>query len=151
MNVAGFGCSPLMFASNQDKVGYGKRKLEQVCAAVKDKVAVALDLESDMIEKKEDKGHCCPKGKDLDRLNMVREKVKFSERKDQLKYLTLVPDSWTVKEMEDFFGRGNSIARKSKELKKEKGLVPRKRIAKKKGKVLVTDIAESVAAFYEDD
>ena len=44
---------------------------------------------------------------------------------------------------------GNSIVRKSKESKKEKGLVPE--IAKKKGKVLVTDIAESVAAFYEDD
>ena len=43
----------------------------------------------------------------------------------------------------------NSIARKSKELKKEKGLVPE--IAKKKSKVLATDIAESVAAFYEDD
>ena len=146
MSVAGFGCSPLKFVSNQDKVGYGKGKSEQVCAAVKDKVAVALDSESDLIEKKEDKVHCCRKGKDLDRLMaMVREKVKFSERKDQLKYLTLVPDSWTVKEIEDFFGVGNSIARKSKELKKEKGLVPE--IAKKKGKILATDIAEGVAAF----
>ena len=144
MSIVGFGCSPLKFVSNRDKVGYGKRKIEQVCAAVKDKVAVALDLESDLIEKKEDKVHCCQKSKDLDRLmDMVTEKVKFSERKDQLKYLTLVPDSWTVKEIEDFFGVGNSIARKSKELKKEKGLVPE--IAK--GKVLVTDIAESVAAF----
>ena len=44
---------------------------------------------------------------------------------------------------------GNSIVRKSKESKKEKGLVPE--IVKKKGKVLATDIAESVAAFYEDD
>ena len=64
--------------------------------------------------------------------------------------MTLVPDSWTFREIEDFFGRGNSITRKSKELKKGKGLVPE--IAKKKkGKVLVTDIAESVGAFYEDD
>ena len=133
----------------QDKVGYGK-KIEQVCAAVKDKVANALDLESDLIEKKEDKVHCCQKGKDLNRLmDMVREKVKFSKRKDQLKYLTLVPDSWTIKKIEDFLVVGNSTARKSKELKKGKGLVPE--IAKKKVKVLVTDIAESVAAFYEDD
>ena len=63
--------------------------------------------------------------------------------------MTLVPDSWTVTEIEHFFGVGNSIARKSKELKKEKGLVPE--IATKKGKVLAKDIAESVAAFYEDD
>ena len=62
---------------------------------------------------------------------MVREKVKFSERNDQLKYLTLVPDSWTVKGIKDFFGVGNSIARKSKELKREIGLVPE--IAKTKG------------------
>ena len=68
VSVAGFGCSPFKFVRNRDKVGYGKRKLEQVCAAVKDKVAVALDLESDFIEKKEDKVHCCQKGKDLDRL-----------------------------------------------------------------------------------
>ena len=103
MSVAGFGCSPLKFLSNQDKVGYGKRNLEQVCAAVKDKVAVALDLESDSIENKEDKVHRCQQGKDLDRLIvMVREKVKFSERRDRLKYLTLVTDSWTVKEIEDF-------------------------------------------------
>ena len=63
MSDARFGCSPLKFASNQDKVGYGKRKLEQVCAAVKDKVAVAIDLESDLIDKKEGKVHCCEKGK----------------------------------------------------------------------------------------
>ena len=150
MSVAGFGCSPLKFVSNEDKVGYGKRKLEQVCAAVKDKVAVALDLEIDLIEKKEDKAQCCQKGKDLDGLmDMVRDKVKFSKRKDQLKYLTLVPDSWTVEEIEDFFGVVNSITRKSKELQKEKGLVPK--IAKKKGKVLLKDIAESVAAFYENN
>ena len=103
MSVAGLGCSPLKFLSNRDKVGYGKRKLEQVCAAVKDKVVVALDLESDLIENKEDKVHRCRQGKDLDRLIvMVREKVKFSERRDRLKYLTLVTDSWTVKEIEDF-------------------------------------------------
>ena len=53
-------------------------------------------------------------------MDMVRKKVKLSERKNQLKYLILVPDSWTVKEIEDFFSAGNSIARKSKELKKEK-------------------------------
>ena len=103
-----------------------------MCYTVKDKVAVALDLKSDLIEKKEDKVNCRQKGKDLDKLmDMVREKVKFLERKDQLQYLTLVPDSWTVREIEDFFGRGNSITRKSKELKKGKGLVPE--IAKKKG------------------
>ena len=45
-NVAGFGCSPLKFVSNWDKVGYGKRKLEQFCAEVKDKVVIALDLET---------------------------------------------------------------------------------------------------------
>ena len=131
-------------------MGYGKGKLEQVCPALKDKVAVALDLESDLIEKKEDKVHCYQKGKDLNRLmDMVRKKVILSERKNQLKYLILVPDSWTVKEIEDFFSAGNSIARKSKELKKEKWLVPE--IAKKKDKVLVTDIAECVAAFHEDN
>lgn len=36
-------------------------------------------------------------------MDMLREKVKFSERMNQLKYLTLVPDNWTVKEIEDFF------------------------------------------------
>ena len=73
MSVAGFGCLPLKFVSNWDKVGYGKRKLEHVCTAAKDKVTVALDLESDFIEKKEDKVHCCQKGRDLDRLmDMVK-------------------------------------------------------------------------------
>ena len=86
MNIARLGCSPLKFVSNPDKVGYGKRKLEQVCVALKDKVALALDLESDLIEDKVDKVHCYQKGKDLDRLmDMVREKVKFSEGKSQLK------------------------------------------------------------------
>ena len=62
--------------------------------------------------------------------------------------MTLVPESWTVKAMEDFFSVGNSIVRKSDELKKEKGLVPE--ITKKKGKVMATNIAESIATFYED-
>ena len=107
-------------------------------------------MESDFIEKKEDKVDCCQNGKDLDRpMDIVREKVKFSERKYQLKYLTLVPESWTVKAVEDFFGVGNSIVRKSDELKKEKGLVPE--ITKKNGKLMATNIAESIATFYEDD
>ena len=125
MNIARLGCSPLKFVSNPDKVGYGKRKLEQICVAVKDKVALTLDLESDLIEDKVDKVHCYQKGKDLDRLmDMVREKVKFSEGKSQLKNQTLVPDSWTVKEIEDFFGVSYSIIKKLKELKIGKGLVP---------------------------
>ena len=36
--------------------------------------------------------------------------------------MTLVPDSLTIKEIEDFFSVGNSFARKSEESKKEKGL-----------------------------
>ena len=58
-----------------------KRKLEQFCAAAKHKVAVAVDLENDLIKKKEDKVHCCQRGEDLNRLtDMVSEKIKFLER-----------------------------------------------------------------------
>ena len=77
MSVAGFGFLHWNLSAIEIKWVMEKAIWTSLCA-VKDKVAIPLDLESNLIEKEEDKVHCYQKGKDLDRLmDMVGQKVKF--------------------------------------------------------------------------
>ena len=65
-----------------------------------------------MIHKKEN-DVCCKKAEDLDRLFLIKEKVTSANTEEKAKLLTLVPGSWTLKEIEEFFNVSNRIARNS--------------------------------------
>lgn len=143
------GCSPVKYVSSRDSIAYGKRKLDEVYTAVKEKFSNVLNIEGEDISRQTTECKC-QKGKDLDRLmHMIKAKIEHSDKEVQLKLLTLVPESWTIKEIQEFFSVSNSMARKSKQLRDVKGLLPE--ISKKKGRAINVDIANSVKEFFQND
>ena len=97
--------------SEKDRVNYRKRKLDQVYPVVKGRFSSVLNIEDDS-QKENDV--CCKKAEDLDRLMfLIKEKVTSAKTEEKAKLLTLVPRSWTLKEIEEFFNVSNRIARNS--------------------------------------
>ena len=84
---------------------------------------------------------------------MIRQlKDKFSKtgkRGEQMQILTLLPQSWSVKKIEKEFGVSNYMARKSKELVKEKGILSTPN--PKPGSSLPQETTDLVTQFYESD
>ena len=145
------GCSPIKSVSARDKVGYGKRKLQEICNAVTEILGTVLSVEGNEIVCQERKNkQCCQKSEDLDRLmGLIKDKLVVSTNEEEVKLLTLVPESWTIREAQYFFAVSQSMVRKAKSIRKEKGLLPN--IDKRKGRSLSDEIVESVIKFYEND
>ena len=103
-------CSTLKHVSERDSVSYGKRKLDQVYTVVKDRFSSVLKIEDDL---QKEKVACSKKAEKLDRLFLIKGKVTSAKTEEKAKLLTLVPDRWTLKEIEEFFHVSNRIARNS--------------------------------------
>ena len=130
-----------------DRVSYGKRKLDQVCTVVKDRFSSVLNIEDDS---QKENVVCCMKAEDLDRLMfLIKEKITSAKTEEKAKLLILVPDCWTLKEIEEFFHVSNRIARSSRVLKNEKGLLPK--VESRREKVLLEEIRDTVVNFYLSD
>jgi hypothetical protein len=83
-----------------NKPSLGKRKIKQVEEAVIKKLATALDItESDLVApKNEVLKEIQTKAGDLDFLvECMKEKLKVSNRRQQLQILTLTPKSWSIR------------------------------------------------------
>ena len=93
---------------------------------------------------------CCKRAEDLDGLMfLIKEKVTSVKTERKAKLLNLVPESWTLKEIEEFFHVSNRIARNSRVLKNEKGLLPK--AESKRRKDLPNEIRDRVINFYQSD
>ena len=93
---------------------------------------------------------CCKRAEDLDRLMfLIKEKVTSVKTERKAKLLNLVPESWTLKKIEEFFHVSNRIARNSRVLKNEKGLLPK--AESKRRKDLPNEIRDRVINFYQSD
>ena len=140
-------CLPLKHVSERDRVSPGKRKLHQVYIVVKDRFSSVLNIEDDS---QKENVVCCKKAEDLDGLIfLTKEKVTSTKTEEKEKLLTLVPDSWTLKEIEEFFHKSNRIARNSPVLKNEKGLLPK--VESRRGKVLPKEINDRVINSYQSN
>ena len=92
----------------------------------------------------------CKKAEDLDGLMvLIKKKVTSAKTEEKAKLQTLVPDSWTLKEIEEFFHVSNRIARNSRVLKNEKGLLPK--VESRNRKVLLEEIRDRVINCYQSD
>ena len=76
-SVEVLGCSPIKCVSERDKLNYGKRKLDEVCTAVKEKFGSVLNVASENIVVNKNEEHCCQKTQDLDRLMDMVKAVLF--------------------------------------------------------------------------
>ena len=85
---------------SSSKPAVGKRKLKQVEEAVSKKLATVLNVtESDFgtSDNFELTNDIQTKADDLDYLvDCMKEKLKISNRREQLQVLTLIPKSWSV-------------------------------------------------------
>lgn len=83
-------------------------------------------------------------------LNQLKNKFyQTSKRSEKITILTLLPQSWSLKKIEEEFGVSNYMARKVKDLVKEKGILSTPN--PKPGKMLNNVIAQLVVNFYSED
>ena len=91
----------------------------------------------------------CTNCKDLERLIvLIKEKLEISSPRDQIKILTLTPESWSIKKTVQEFGV-NEYVKCARELKKERGILaePKQKVRK----ALSGDVSEIVSNFYQQD
>ena len=142
------GCTPVKLISKRDRVAYYKRKVSNVHANVKTKLTKVLDL--DEPELKHPDNEQCDECKDLERLiNLMKEKCHLSTKREKIKILTLVPQSWSTKKTVQEFGVTEYMVRKARNLRKANGILADPEA--KKGKQLAADLVDRVVAFYQSD
>ena len=145
-------CFPLRSVSQRDKISYGKRKVSQVYAASAAFIADVLDVSTDDItlNKSVNNAEYCQKATDFNRLmESVKEIFSISSRQEKIKLLTLVPPSWTIKDSSSYFGVSESMIKKARKLKSEKGLLAEPN--KKLGKKVSEDMVKCILDFYQSD
>ena len=112
---------------------YSRHKVKKITEAMKRTVITgeATDDGSEMIQQ-------------------LKEKFQSTtQRSEQLQILTVLPKSWSLKKIQQEFGVSNYMARKSKELVKEKGVLSLP--SPKPGPSLPPETVEMVHVFYESD
>ncbi len=83
-------------------------------------------------------------------LKQLKDKFKnTTQRSEQIQILTVLPRSWSVKKIQNEFGVTNYMARKSKELVKEKGALSTP--DRKEGPSLPSEVINLVDGFYQSD
>ena len=82
----------------------------------------------------------CTNCKDLERLIvLIKEKLEISSPRDQIKILTLTPESWSIKKTVQEFGVTEYKVKCDRELKKERGISAEPK--QKVGKALSRDVS----------
>ena len=83
----------------------------------------------------------CTNCKDLERLIvLIKEKLEISSPRDQIKILTLTPESWSIKKIVQEFGVAEYKVKCARELKKESGILAEPK--QKFEKALSGDVSE---------
>ena len=92
----------------------------------------------------------CLQCKDLDRLILLsKEKCSTATRQEQIKLLTLIPQSWSIQKTIHKFEVTEHVVRRFRELKKQRGILADP--DPKKGKSLYSDLTKEVISFYQLD
>lgn len=133
--------------NKKQRLSYGKRKVRQMNTAAKSKCMIALDLSEDALDTE---AESCEHCNDLNRLIiLLKEKVKNAPRREKIKLLTLVPESWTIKKTKHEFQVTEHLVKQARQLKKEKGILADQ--DPKKGRPLPQEIVQRVTDFYQSD
>ena len=83
---------------------------------------------------------------DLDKLmQQLKENVATASRREKIKLLTIVPETWSRKKVADYFSVTNHVVRRSRQFKKDKGILEDPD-PNKDGRSLSDDIKQRVIA-----
>ena len=121
------GFSPIKPVGKRDAVSYAQNKAKRMKSGLNEKLANVMEISSE--ELNESSLNDCINCKDLKKLIvLIKEKLEISSPRDQIKILTLTPESWSIKTVQEF---GE----------------PKQKV----GKALSGDISEIVSNFYQQD
>ena len=113
--------SPTKKVSFRDKISYGGNKLKRITVDIEEKVAQPLDISL--------------KCNDLYKLvGLIKEKLLVSSQNEEVKLLTLTPESWTIEKTRKEFQVSKYLVKKARSLKKELCILAKPKV--KTGKVL---------------
>ena len=132
MCLADIGETPYSHIKPRGKK-YSRQKVEKITEALKRTIISreTIDDGSEMIQQLKEKFQSTP------------------QRSEELQILTVLPKSWSLKKIQQEFGVSNHMARTSKDLVKEKGVLSLP--GPKPGPSLPPETVDIVHAFYERD
>ena len=122
------------------RVNLGKRKLNTAVSFIQGKVARALNVTPEEINldtsTTEDVDLLQIKAENFDRLTqLIKEKLStIKTNREIIQVLTLAPETWSIKKVENFFNVTECGARKARSLVQEKGILALPDKKKKGGK-----------------
>ena len=138
------------------KVAHGKRKLAQVNNEVSKRLAAILNVQQSELESADNsteidsKQDMNQRKNYLDKLvELMKEKLKVSNKREKIQILTLIPESWSLRKTAKEFKVSKATARKARILREEKGIldVPQPVIEKRLSEKTVNSVLE----FYQND
>ena len=145
------GCITVKNTGSRDKEPAVKRKTPQLNSAVKSKVAKAFDLDESVLDTPEMSTPPFKDSADIDKLmQQLKEKVATASWREKIKLLTIVPETWSRMKEADYFGITDHVVRRSRQLKKDKGILEDPD-PNKGGRSLSNDIKQCVIGFYESE
>ena len=122
--------------SKLQQTRYSKQKMDKITAAMKK--TVIGDVQS---KNSDDAGEM---------IMQLKEKFETTaSRSEKVQLLTVLPKSWSVRKIQSEFGASNYMARKAKQLVREKGILATPN--PKSGHPLSPETTDLVTAFYESD
>jgi hypothetical protein len=85
-------------------------------------------------------------------LEEVRNKITTSnDRKERYSFLTLAPQSWSNNQVANYFGVSIHTAKKSSQLKRESGILPKIKESNARGRILTEEDIKRIVDFYNSD
>ena len=127
-------CSHSIVSYGKKKVKQAKNALEEKQVHIKAKIAETLQLcESDLDSEEEATIAAVTeqKAKDLDQLmKLVKEKMIISKRADKLQLLTLVPSTWKVEKICQYFSVTHYMVKQSRQLLQSQGILSKPTLEK---------------------
>lgn len=83
-------------------------------------------------------------------ISQLKNKFKNTTKKsEKIQILTILPESWSTRKVQEEFGATNFMVRKAKKLVKEKGILSTPNL--RPGKTIKDDTVTIVKSFYNDD
>ena len=145
--------SPMKPVSNQYKVAYEKRKLDQVLNSTSQLIASALDLSVDELTGcalSKMTQECRQKACNLNMLTeAIKERLKIANNNENVKLPNITPISWSIQQTGNIFCVSTAMVKKARNVKTANGILSEPK--EKTGKPISDELKQAAEHFFESD
>lgn len=140
------GESPLSLRKLHRNIKYGTEKVEQMTGTLRKRLRMdkSDDVQQENVVKEQKQSKYFQ-----EIMKQLKEKFEKSKRYEKLQLLTVVPQSWSIRQTQQEFDAPNYMVRKAKELFNKKGILSTPN--PKPGKPLIQSTVDLVKEFYLSD